>query len=166
MEVDQRFISIYRKYLKDIYTYCYYHTGNHYDAEDLAEQTFLRAYTHLEDAVKKSRGRSLKPWLIRIAHNLVSNFKRDRYRRSEMSLENAPPPETVRSTDRVVVAREDLTAAIESLKRLSPDRRNVLIMRFALGMSVKETAEAIGRSVPATKVLLHRATKELKQLVS
>jgi len=166
MEVDQRFISIYKKYLRDIYTYCYYHTGNHYDAEDLAEQTFIRAYIHLEDAVKKSRGRSLKPWLIRIAHNLVSNFKRDRYRRSEVSLENAPQLQALSSTDRMVVGREELSETIESLKSLPVDRRNVLIMRFALGMSIKETAQVIDRSVPATKVLLHRATKQLKQLVS
>ena len=55
--------------------------GNHHDAEDLTEQTFLQAYRHFERAQRESDGRPLRPWLIRIAHNLAANLYRDRSRK-------------------------------------------------------------------------------------
>ena len=55
--------------------------GNHHDAEDLTEQTFLQAYRHFERAQRESQGRPLRPWLIRIAHNLAANLYRDRSRK-------------------------------------------------------------------------------------
>ena len=61
--------------------YAYYRVGNHHDAEDLTEQTFLQAYRHFERAQRESDGRPLRPWLIRIAHNLAANLYRDRSRK-------------------------------------------------------------------------------------
>ena len=80
-ELDARFAELYRAHLRDVYSYSYYRVGNHHDAEDLTEQTFLQAYRHFERALRESNGRPLRPWLIRIAHNLAANFYRDRSRR-------------------------------------------------------------------------------------
>ncbi len=80
-ELDARFSEIYRAHLRDVYSYSYYRVGNHHDAEDLTEQTFLQAYRHFERAMREADGRPLRPWLIRIAHNLAANFYRDRSRR-------------------------------------------------------------------------------------
>ncbi len=52
---------------------------------------------------------------------------------------------------------------MDRLDRLSDDRREALIMRFALGMSNREIARALGRSDGATKVLIHRAIKQLEE---
>jgi len=79
-ELDARFTELYRAHLRDVYSYSYYRVGNHHDAEDLTEQTFLQAYRHFERALRESNGRPLRPWLIRIAHNLAANFYRDRSR--------------------------------------------------------------------------------------
>ncbi len=53
-----------------------------------------------------------------------------------------------------------------NLRHLSEDRRNALIMRFALGMDNREIARALGRSDGATKVLIHRAIKQLEEEMS
>ena len=45
-EVDRGFEQLYRDHLRDVYSYCFYRVGNHHDAEDLTEQTFLQAYRH------------------------------------------------------------------------------------------------------------------------
>ena len=82
-ELDARFTELYRAHLRDVYSYSYYRVGNHHDAEDLTEQTFLQAYRHFERALRESDGRPLRPWLIRIAHNLAANFYRDRSRKPE-----------------------------------------------------------------------------------
>src|ERR1051325_6465933 len=85
--LDEAFAELYRAHLRDVYSYSYYRVGNHHDAEDLTEQAFLQAYRHFERARRESDGRPLRPWLIRIAHNLASNYHRDRSRRPEAALE-------------------------------------------------------------------------------
>src|SRR5947199_5562909 len=87
--LDGDFSELYRTHLRDVYSYSYYRTGNHHDAEDLTEQTFLQAYRHFERAQRESQGRPLRPWLIRIAHNLAANYYRDRSRKPQTQLEDA-----------------------------------------------------------------------------
>lgn len=165
-ELDQAFEDFYRTHLRDVYSYAYYRVGNHHDAEDLTEQAFLQAYRHFERARRESDGRPLRPWLIRIAHNLASNYHRDRARRPEAALDAVEPPSHPHGTERVVQGREELRAVIAWLDELPDDRREALIMRFALGMSNREIARALGRTDGATKVLIHRAIKQLEELMT
>src|ERR1700754_1698541 len=88
-KLDTDFSELYRAHLKDVYSYAYYRDGNHHDAEDLTEQTFLQAYRHFERAQRESDGRPLRPWLIRIAHNLAANYYRDRSRRPQTPIDDA-----------------------------------------------------------------------------
>src|SRR5437763_1091139 len=88
-ELDAAFSELYKAHLRDVYSYSYYRVGNHHDAEDLTEQTFLQAYRHFERAQRESQGRPLRPWLIRIAHNLAANYYRDRSRKPQTQLEDA-----------------------------------------------------------------------------
>jgi RNA polymerase sigma-70 factor, ECF subfamily len=166
VELDRAFEELYRAHLRDVYSYAYYRVGNHHDAEDLTEQAFLQAYRHFERARRESNGRPLRPWLIRIAHNLASNYHRDRARRPEAALDAVEPPAHPLGTEQIVEGREQLRLVMERLERLSDDRRDALIMRFALGMSNREIARALGRTDGATKVLIHRAIKQLEEEMS
>jgi RNA polymerase sigma-70 factor (ECF subfamily) len=74
-----------------------------------------------------------------------------------------PAPHT---TEALVEGREELAAILAGVQQLPDDRREALIMRFALGMDNREIARALGRSDGATKVLLHRAIRQLEGLVS
>ena len=161
--LDGEFSELYRAHLRDVYSYSYYRTGNHHDAEDLTEQTFLQAYRHFERAQQESRGRPLRPWLIRIAHNLAANYYRDRSRRPQTQLEDAAVLSAPHDTEQLVEGREELGAVLAGVASLSDDRREALIMRFALDMDNKEIARALGRSEGATKVLIHRAIKQLEE---
>jgi RNA polymerase sigma-70 factor, ECF subfamily len=165
-ELDRAFEDLYRAHLRDVYSYSYYRVGNHHDAEDLTEQAFLQAYRHFERARRESDGRPLRPWLIRIAHNLASNYFRDRSRRPQTPLDSADPISAPHGTEALVEGREELRAVIDNLRELPDDRRDALIMRFALGMDNREIARALGRSDGATKVLIHRAIKQLEEQMS
>ena len=132
-ELDARFTELYRAHLRDVYSYSYYRVGNHHDAEDLTEQTFLQAYRHFERALRESNGRPLRPWLIRIAHNLAANFYRDRSRKPESAIEDAGMISAPHTTESLVEGREELKAILEGVQQLPDDRREALIMRFALG---------------------------------
>ncbi len=164
-ELDRRFTALYKAHLRDVYSYSYYRVGNHHDAEDLTEQTFLQAYRHFERAMAESNGRPLRPWLIRIAHNLAANLYRDRARKPQTALDAVAEPETLHTTEDLVEGREELRHILEGVQQLPDDRREALIMRFALGMDNKEIARALGRTDGATKVLIHRAIRQLEAIV-
>src|ERR687885_727862 len=163
--LDADFSALYRAHLRDVYSYAYYRVGNHHDAEDLTEQTFLQAYRHFERAQAESDGRPLRPWLIRIAHNLAANLYRDRSRRPQTTIDDTSGLSAVHTTEDLVEGRDELARILAGVKELPNDRREALIMRFALGMDNREIARALGRSDGATKVLIHRAIKQLQEQI-
>jgi RNA polymerase sigma-70 factor (ECF subfamily) len=162
-KLDRDFTELYRAHLRDVYSYAYYRIGNHHDAEDLTEQTFLQAYRHFERAQRESNGRPLRPWLIRIAHNLAANYYRDRSRKPQTPLEDADVLSTPHLTEKLVEGREEVQEVLAGVAKLPDDRREALIMRFALDMDNREIARALGRSEGATKVLIHRAIRQLEE---
>src|SRR5919197_3154798 len=164
--LDAAFSDLYRAHLRDVYSYAYYRVGNHHDAEDLTEQTFLQAYRHFERAMNESDGRPLRPWLIRIAHNLAANLYRDRSRKPQTSIDDSDTLRTIHTTEDLVEGRDELARILDGVKELPDDRREALIMRFALGMDNREIARAMGRTDGATKVLIHRAIKQLEEIIA
>jgi RNA polymerase sigma-70 factor, ECF subfamily len=165
-QLDREFSDLYRTHLRDVYSYSYYRVGNHYDAEDLTEQTFLQAYRHFARAQRESNGRPLRPWLIRIAHNLAANLYRDRSRKPASPIDDTTTLVAPHTTEQLVEGREQAKHVLDGVSRLPEDRREALIMRFALGMDNREIARALGRSDGATKVLIHRAIKQLQEIVA
>jgi RNA polymerase sigma-70 factor, ECF subfamily len=164
-QLDSEFSELYQAHLRDVYSYAYYRVGNHHDAEDLTEQTFLQAYRHFDRAQRESHGRPLRPWLIRIAHNLAANLYRDRSRKPSLAIDDTSELTAAHTTEELVEGRDELARVLEGVQRLPEDRREALIMRFALGMDNREIARAMGRSDGATKVLIHRAIKQLEEIV-
>ena len=164
-QLDDEFSALYEAHLKDVYSYAFYRVGNHHDAEDLTTQTFIQAYRHFERAQRESAGRPLRPWLIRIAHNLAANHFRNRSRRPQTSIDDTTMLSAIHTTEDLVEGRDELKRILAGVQELSGDRREALIMRFALGMDNREIARALGRTDGATKVLLHRAVKQLEGIV-
>jgi RNA polymerase sigma-70 factor (ECF subfamily) len=165
-QLDEEFSELYRQHVKDVYSYAYYRVGNHHDAEDLTEQTFLQAYRHYERAQRESNGRPLRPWLIRIAHNLAANLYRDRSRKPQTPIDDTSGLRSMHTTEELVESRDELARVLEGVTQLPEDRREALIMRFALDMDNREIARALGRTDGATKVLIHRAIRQLESIVS
>ena len=165
-QLDREFSDLYRAHLRDVYSYAYYRVGNHHDAEDITEQTYLQAYRHFERAQRESGGRPLRPWLIRIAHNLAANYYRDRSRKPQTNLEDAGVLPTFHDTADLVEGREEVKHVLAGVAKLPEDRRDALIMRFALDQDNREIARALGRTDGATKVLIHRAIKQLEEVLA
>ena len=164
-KLDREFTELYQAHLRDVYSYAYYRIGNHHDAEDLTTQTFIQAYRHFERAQRESKGRPLRPWLIRIAHNLAANHYRDRSRKPQTPIDDTTVLSAIHTTEDLVEGRDELKRILDGVQQLPGDRREALIMRFALGMDNREIARALGSSDGATKVLLHRAVKQLEGIV-
>ena len=117
-------------------------------------------------AQRESKGRPLRPWLIRIAHNLAANHHRDKSRKPQTNIDDTTMLSAIHTTEDLVEGRDELKRILAGVQELQGDRREALIMRFALGMDNREIARALGRTDGATKVLLHRAIKQLEEIVS
>jgi RNA polymerase sigma-70 factor (ECF subfamily) len=154
---------LYESYVNRIYNYIYYRVGNHHDAEDLTARTFNRALDHIEGYV--NRGAPFSAWLYRIAHNLVANWHRDQGRRKFISLEDIKLRIQRRDgPDQMAEQKEEKDQLLEAIRRLPPDRQQLLILKFVEGMSNAEIGKVMGRSEGAIKSLYHRTLLTLREM--
>jgi RNA polymerase sigma-70 factor, ECF subfamily len=100
-----------------------------------------------------------------VAHNLAANLYRDRSRKPQTNIDETTVLTTAHTTEDLVEGRDELQRILKGIEHLPEDRREALIMRFSLGMDNREIARAMGRSDGATKVLIHRAIRQLEEIV-
>lgn len=157
----EAFGQLYLRYVRSIYNYIFYRTGDPEEAEDLTSQVFLQALQHLSRF--QDRGVPFAAWLFRIAHNLVANWHRDRHRRPTVPLsENGHEPVSDR-VEATLERQEDRERLLAAMRRLSPERQQLLILKFVEGMSNAEIAQIMGRSEGAVRVLYHRTLEALRK---
>jgi RNA polymerase sigma-70 factor (ECF subfamily) len=160
----QAFDALYSKYLKRVYTYIYYRVSDVEEAEDLTANVFLQALMHLDDY--EYQGVSFGAWLLRIAHNLVANWYRERERRRTVDLEDWDELVSGEEAPGERLEREEELERVRwAVGCLPPDRQQVLILRFAEGMRHREIAEVVGKSPGAVKVLVHRSLGSVHRLL-
>ncbi len=160
----EAFGSIYERYVDRIYSYIYYRTGNTSDAEDLTARVFQRAMNHIVNYT--DRGVPFSAWLYRIAHNLVANWHRDRSRRQEIPLSDAPLIAKGDHPESSVVHNQQQESLLRLIRSLPEERQTLLILKFVDHLSNAEIGEIMGRSEGAVKSLYHRTLLSLRDQVS
>jgi RNA polymerase sigma-70 factor (ECF subfamily) len=157
------FGALYRRYLDRVYGYAFYLLGDHHDAEDATERTFLAAF----DAIGRFRdeGATFRAWLFRIAHNQIANALRSRARRRASPLDAVAEPSADADPADRTGAADDARRVRSALAELSADRRQVLVLRFVDGLSAREIGAVLGRSEGAIRVLQHRALRDLARVL-
>jgi RNA polymerase sigma-70 factor (ECF subfamily) len=158
------FGQLVRAYERPVYNLTYRMLGDHAEAEDAAQETFLRAYTKL---ATYEPGRKFVNWLLSIAsHHCIDRLRR-KGRAPQLSLEGPLPPQWLTSTaprpDQVVDQREERDQVRESLDALPPDYRAAIILRYWYDLSYREIASAMDTTESAIKSRLHRARRMLAQ---
>lgn len=155
------FGELYERYTERIFNYVYYRTGNVHDAEDLTARVFQRAMNHIHNYT--DRGVPFSAWLYRIAHNLVANWHRDRSRKQEIPIDDLPVlPAKGDHPETTLVRTEEQDALLRLIRRLPPERQNLLILKFVENMSNAEIGQIMGRSEGAVKSLYHRTLLSLR----
>jgi len=160
---EAAFAEIVRRYQRAVYRVAYALTRNASDADDLAQETFVRAY----QALGRFRvGEPLYPWLSRIAVNLTYSLFRSRRRRPEVSIEplmeagqqwaagDDPAAETA--------DRERSELVEQSFSCLSPEHQTILVLRVVQDLSYEEIAQALQIPLGTVMSRLSRARAELK----
>ncbi len=131
--------------------------GDHQEAEDLTQETFIRAYRAMSEFDHARFGElRLSPWIWTIALNLGRNHLRDRGRR---------PTFVVLSTDPATNDPEtpDLTAWDTRFEALSTPQRNAVVLRHVVGLGNAEIAEVTGRPEGTVKADIHRGLERLRR---
>jgi RNA polymerase sigma-70 factor (ECF subfamily) len=160
----EAFGRLYERYVKKIYNYVYYRTGNTHDAEDLTARVFYRALTNLPKYT--DRGLPFSAWLYRIAHNLVANWHRDQGRRTLIPLPEVGPGEwgqlRVEAPELAAETREEQERLQAAIRCLPDERQQLLILKFVEQLSNAEIGVVLNRSEGAVKSLYHRTLLALR----
>jgi RNA polymerase sigma-70 factor, ECF subfamily len=155
------FEALYRRYVDRVYSYAFYQLGDHHDAEDATERTFLAALRGIRSY--RDDGATFRAWLFRIARNTIANAHRTRSRRrvEPMTAVEQEPQALDADPAGLAVRAEDARRVRAALAQLHEDRRQVILLRFVDGLSAREAGLVLDRSEGAVRVLLHRALRDL-----
>jgi RNA polymerase sigma-70 factor (ECF subfamily) len=154
--------KIYDLYSDSLYSYAYKHVGIPQVAEDLVGETFKRFLTVLERGGGPQE--HLRAYLYRITHNLIT----DLYRREpppaqeldeERLVEDNPDPSGI------VAEIEDVERVRQALRLLTPDQRQVLVLKYLEGWTSNEIAESLEKSLGSVKALQHRGVASLQRIL-
>ena len=164
-QVDRAaFAVLYRRYLDRVYGYSFYLLGDHHDAEDATERTFLAALAAI--GTFRDEGASFRSWLFRIAHNQVANALRSRGRRRASPLESVSEPMAPADPAAEIGQADEARRVRRALAMVAEDRRQVLVLRFVDGLSSREIGAVLDRSPGAVRVLQHRALRDMREILA
>ncbi len=159
---SQAFTQLVEAFQNPVYNLCFRMLGDPYEAEDAAQETFLRTYTNLKFYDDQ---RSFSTWLLSIAaHYCIDQIRKRRF--IFLSLEDTPyldPPDQEPGPEKVLSIGEEQQRMRRLLNQLNPPDRAAVVMRYWYDLSYEEIAEALSMSVSAVKSRLHRARSYLAQ---
>jgi RNA polymerase sigma-70 factor, ECF subfamily len=155
------FDELYARYSPRVFGYLFQRlNGDAEEAEDLTADVFTRVYEKIDNF--QPQGAPLSAWVFRIAHNRLIDTIRRRPRQTQVTLEDAPE-----LTSAPVFGEVDQQVALDQIKaglsRLTPEQRQVIVLRFLEGKSLAETAAAVNRNEDAVKKLQARGLAALRR---
>jgi RNA polymerase sigma-70 factor (ECF subfamily) len=154
------FGGVYEYYVDGVYRYVFYRLFDKKDAEDVTEEVFLKAMTHIS-GYKAERG-SFTGWLYGIARNSVIDHYREGSRQAAMV-------EAAAQRQNEQVNEESDVFVVETVRRalagLTEEQREVIVLRFYAGLKISEVAEQMGKPETAIKALQRRASLQLAKIL-
>jgi RNA polymerase sigma-70 factor (ECF subfamily) len=156
------FADLYDRHVVRVYRHIYYLVNDAREAEDLTAQTFLKAWEAIDRY--KERGAPFVAWLLRIGHNLTVSHLRSRRDHSALD-EGYIDQKQNRNPEEALERSTEESSVREALLGLRDEQRQVIMLRFVEELDYREVAAMIGKSVPAVRVIQHRALGNLRKLM-
>jgi RNA polymerase sigma-70 factor (ECF subfamily) len=155
---QQAYTLLVEKYKGPLFNLAYRMTGNYQDAEDLAQEAFVKAYLSLRRFNRKKR---FFPWLYTICLNLIRNHLKKERKNSaieDASVEDSPTPE------QAVLRQEEAEKLAHCVRKLPLDLREAVILRYYQELSFADISETLGISLSAAKMRVYRGLERLREL--
>jgi len=164
MKSEKQFINAYDEYSEAILRHISFRVNRREKAEDIAQDTFLKAWKYIVSAEKKVVIKNMKAFLYTIANNLVIDHYRQKYKQT-ISIDDVEEKEFRMESDQEKNAERSINKEIveEHLSELKEEYRDMLVYRYIDDLSIKEIEEITGKSSNNIRVILHRAIKKLQQ---
>jgi RNA polymerase sigma-70 factor (ECF subfamily) len=167
----QAFESLVRRYQRQVANLIYLTMGNRDDVDDIAQEVFIRVYRSLP---KFKFNASFFSWLYRITMNLcIDEIRKRKIRRvlsldylTEDTLEKSRKSKDYTMVSDSVLTEEKRQVIQSALQRLTPEHREVLVLREYQDLSYNEIAETLGLRLEAVKSRIFRARTEMKNLLN
>lgn len=161
----EAFGQLYDHYVSGVFRFVYYRVGSRQLAEDLTSETFARGLRSIQRF--NWQGKDFGAWLTTIARNLVADHFKSSRSRLEVITEVIPENRTtVPSPEEDVLSLISNELLYEAVNQLPKEQRDCVLMRFIQGLTIAQTAAALGRSEGAVKQLQLRAIRGLAKIVS
>ena len=157
---QEAFGALYDMHVSRVYRHVYYMVGNAAEAEDLTAQAFLQAWAAIGHY--QIRGAPFVSWVMRIAHNLGVSHLRSRKPGTELP-EILVDQSREGNPEEVLQRQAEGDRVREAILHLRDEHRRVIILRFVQDLDYREVAEIVGKSVPAVRVIQHRALNALRK---
>ncbi|WP_345455981.1 sigma-70 family RNA polymerase sigma factor [Nocardioides marinquilinus] len=160
----EAFGLLYDHYQPSVYRFLFYRVRSAPLAEDLTSETFFRALRNVTSF--RWQGKDFGAWLMTIARNLATDHFKAGRTRLEMTTEDMTAhDDATDGPEDAVLASLTNEVLMEALQQLPDEQRDCLVMRFLQGMSIAETAAALGRTDGAVKQLQLRGVRKLATLM-
>jgi RNA polymerase sigma-70 factor (ECF subfamily) len=159
---QEAFTQLVESYQRPVYNLCYRMLGDQDEAEDAAQETFLRVYKHIKHY---DHTRPFSTWLLSIAAHLCIDQLRKR-RLVLVSMDGTPyidPPDGLPGPEASYYLKEDQKRVQSLLKTLSPADRAAVVMYYWYDFSYDEISDSLSLTVSAVKSRLHRARLTMAQ---
>ena len=154
------FGALFDRYYVPVYRFVAARVGRPNDAEDLAQLVFVKALEALPRY--EARGVPFGGWLFRLAKNVVIDHVRTRREHATLDLVAEQTAEEA-GPDDLAVFRQEMDSVAHALRRLTPEQREAIQLRFFAGLSAKEAAAAMGRQEGTVRGLQFRAIAALRR---
>jgi len=166
---ENAYREIYRRYCRVVYTLAYQMVGNHNDADEIVQETFVRAFKNIH---RLRRPGAFVSWLYQIAVNLSIDHRKLRTKKRMLPLDGRPEAfssfelatsKRVRDPSQVLENKELLGKINEAIEALPAQQKAVVILHEIDGLSKKMIAEILHCSVVTVRTNLHHARKKLRK---
>jgi len=158
------FGELYDRYVDLVYRYVYYRVSSKALTEDLVSETFLRALRRI--TTFSWQGKDFAAWLITIARNLIADhFKSGKYRLEVATADMLDADRATDGPEGEVLDAITNASLLDAVKQLNSEQQECVVLRFLQGMSVTETALAMGKTEGAIKALQYRAVRTLGRML-
>lgn len=157
------FGQLYDRYVDIVFRYVLFRVNDRNLAEDLTSETFLRALRRISSITYQ--GKDVGAWFVTIARNIVLDYVKSSRHRLEFSTAEILDSDSADDPEGEVITASIVAELLDCVRQLGDDQRECIVLRFLQGLSVSETAAAMGRNEGAVKALQHRAVRRLAKLV-
>jgi len=171
---NEQFGRVVEQYQKLVYTICYQMVHDHYEAQNLSQETFLSAFTHIDSC----REEDMKPWLCRIASNKAKDHLKSAYvRRVQLAREDEEAQESgagpgkamavplESSPEELLVSADGAESIREMIRSLHEPYLKVSVLYFLEEKDVEEIAQTLGRPRKTVQTQLYRAKLALQKMI-